>query len=248
MRSPVFIVGSPRSGTSALVDALLYTGYNGFREGCLMSLIATVNQAVDVHVNTYAYNSEILLSHVDAASLKWRIAQLFAEAQSALNQAPWLDKTCNPGMIMSIPSVHRLWPDGVYIFAKRRGIENIVSRLIKFPAHGFEFHCADWANNMAAWRAARSGLPIGSFIEVEQQDMFCQADEVARELGQLLDLPPAALSRLEQGLRNTRAQQTADGTAGRRLTLSFDRLVESHDRHVRQPMRRRDVGLSLHDG
>lgn len=30
---PVFVVGSPRSGTSILVDGLLSVGYKGFREG-----------------------------------------------------------------------------------------------------------------------------------------------------------------------------------------------------------------------
>ena len=33
---PVFVVGSPRSGTSILVDALFSAGYKGFREGSFL--------------------------------------------------------------------------------------------------------------------------------------------------------------------------------------------------------------------
>ena len=41
-RYPVFIVGSARSGTSALVDGLMSVDYHGYREGTLLSLISGI--------------------------------------------------------------------------------------------------------------------------------------------------------------------------------------------------------------
>jgi len=219
MRSPVFIVGSPRSGTSALVDALLYAGYNGFREGSFMSMITPIQETIDRHFSIYAYDSQVLVSHANADSLKWRVAEILAETQSALNQHPWFDKTCNPVMILAIPVLRRLWPDSAFVFAKRRGIENILSRLAKFPYHTFEFHCTDWARNMSAWRSVRSGIPADSFIEVEQQEILLEPGKVARDLVRLLGLRQEYQAPLETALQATRAQETAPGTSGRRFTL-----------------------------
>ncbi len=39
--APLFIVGSPRSGTSVLVDAAFAAGFKGFREGNLLGLLQT---------------------------------------------------------------------------------------------------------------------------------------------------------------------------------------------------------------
>src|SRR5258708_5748900 len=110
---PVFIIGSPRSGTSILVDALFSAGYRGFREGSFLSLVAGVTTVVDRHYSTFADgNDAILISHIDKDSLKRRIFDIFKELTEQQHpQSPWLDKTGNPEMILAIPTLRSLWPE-----------------------------------------------------------------------------------------------------------------------------------------
>lgn len=219
-RYPVFIVGSPRSGTSALVDAMLAAGYSGFREGMFLSLLSGLNELVSQHFATFGTDAseEVLISRIAPEPLK---AELFSVikryADAAEPPAPWFDKTGNPDMIRAVPIIKRLWPDGVFIFSKRRGIENVLSRLSKFPAYDFEYHCRDWATNMGAWREVRQLLPAGSFVEVDQRDMIQNPARVAAKLQAFLGLAPNMA--IEETLASSRPQQTGPGSAQRILTL-----------------------------
>lgn len=221
LRHPVFVVGSPRSGTSALVDVLLAAGYSGFREGMLLSLMHGLDQQVERHFKVFTQPSDqVLISRVDKDDLKDRLFRVFREVAEAHNgAAPWFDKTGNHDMILAIPVLRRLWPGSVFVFARRRGIENIVSRVRKFPGHGFEYHCRDWARTMWAWRQVRGGLPEDARAEVDQQDMIGRPEAVADRLCAFLGLPPERQAALVRTMRQNRPQQTEAGTAARRLTL-----------------------------
>ena len=132
---PVFIVGSPRSGTSILISSLLSAGYNGYLEGNFLSLVRVVERDVDRHfASFYTPNPKVLTSRIDVAGLKERLSRVIVDAAAEQQPAPpWVDKTGNPEMIEAIPTLRRLFPTSRFIFAKRRAIENIVSRVIKFP-------------------------------------------------------------------------------------------------------------------
>ena len=217
--SPVFIVGSPRSGTSSLVDGFLSAGYHGFREGNLLSLLDGLTRQIRWHFAEFAGDPEVLVSQLDAAALEHRIALVFRDAVEALNQAPWIDKTGNPEMIHTLPLLHRLWPDSAFIFAKRRGIENIASRMKKFPNRDFAYHCSDWARNMAAWRTVRETLPPERCIEVDQQDLLHIPTVVALRLGMLVGLTNHGVSVLAATLGATRSEETGFRSAAARHTL-----------------------------
>src|SRR3954469_5424274 len=168
---PVFIIGSPRSGTSALIGALLGVGYNGYREGNFLQLMPMIGAMIDRHFATFGQDgAEVLVTHVDPKALKEAINEVFAGFVNRLHpNPPWVDKSGNPEMIGAIPALMKLWPDSHFVFAKRRAIENIVSRLKKFSQHNFEYHCRDWARNMQAWRIMRDNVPKASRLEVDQQ-------------------------------------------------------------------------------
>lgn len=221
-RSPVFIIGSPRSGTSILVDLMLAAGYHGFREGMFLSLMPTLQQQIDRHFATFAApgNKQVLVSVIDAATLKRRLFEVFRAVTEELNPHPaWFDKTGNPEMIETIPLLRQLWPDCVFIFAKRRAIENIASRVKKFPDHSFEYHCRDWARNMATWRRIRADLPAGLRREVDQQDMIQRPEAVVDDLLTFLDVDPARRDDMIHTLRMNRPQQTEQGSAARIRSL-----------------------------
>ncbi|HEX3431085.1 MAG TPA: sulfotransferase [Rhizomicrobium sp.] len=220
-RYPAFIVGSPRSGTSILVDVLLKAGYHGFREGNFLSLISGTESLIEKHFNAFADgNPKVLVNVVQKDRLK---ARLFDVLQRIMNKhnpdAPWFDKTGNPEMIAAIPILRVLWPDSVFIFAKRRGIENVLSRIVKFPSHSFEHHCADWARNMSTWRKIRTQLPPDAFMEIDQQDMIRRPEHTATALSRFLELPSQDGDKILRVFRTHRPQETAGGTAGRVTSL-----------------------------
>ncbi len=217
-RSPVFIVGSPRSGTSILVDLMLAAGYHGFREGMFLSLMTGFQTVIDRHFATFAApgNRQVMVSVLDPEALKDRLyAVIRAVVEEENPQPPWFDKTGNPEMIEAIPILRRLWPESVVIFARRRAIENIASRVKKFPEHSFEYHCRDWARNMATWRRIRPQLPESARREVDQQDMIQRPEAVVEELIGFLDLDPDRRAAMVQTLQQNRPQQTEQGSAAR---------------------------------
>jgi predicted ATPase len=220
--SPVFVVGSPRSGTSILVRSLHRAGYSGYNEGHVLSLIRVIERDVDRHFATFFTPVDrVLISRVDLAGLKARLTDIVAE-EAARHQGnhPWVDKTGGADMIESIPTLRRIFPHARYVFAKRRAIENIVSRMVKFPGHGFEYHCAGWTKIMAAWRTLLRDHPDLAGIEIDQRDISASPAEVAGRLGAFLDLAPAAIDQLTQNFTTQKPQQTMAGSADRVLSLN----------------------------
>jgi hypothetical protein len=220
-RYPVFIVGSPRSGTSILVDALLTVGYRGFREGNFLSLLFNINREIDNHYSIFSDgNEKVMTNRISKDIFKGKIFRCFYDVVSEHNSMPpWFDKTGNPEMISCIPILRSLWPDAIFIFAKRRAIENVTSRLKKFPAHSFEHHCIDWARNMATWRSVRSQLPAAAFIEIDQQQIIQCPDEAALSLNAFLSVDTSKNDDLIKVFQINRPQQTADGSAARVISL-----------------------------
>jgi hypothetical protein len=219
--SPVFIVGSPRSGTSILVKALMSVGYHGYNEGNFLPLMRIIDRAVDNHFAVFGKpNPKVLTAQVDPKLLKSRIESIFKELTDDLNAGPlWFDKSGHAEMIRAIPSLLRLWPNSVYIFSKRRAIENVASRIKKFPAHDFERHCAGWAKNMAAWREVREELPTGVYLEVDQQDLIRDTEVISTKISQLLNLGHEQLESLIKTFKYRRPQETTKGSAVRTYSL-----------------------------
>jgi hypothetical protein len=220
VRFPVFILGSPRSGTSILVDALLTAGMHGFREGHFLSLIAPIEAALLRHFRRpMAANAMTLLGNVKEDETRRRLFAELKDMADSRHRGPWLDKTGDPDMINSAPFLLDLWPDSVFIFARRRAIENMVSRLKKFPQHPFERHCVGWAKNMAAWRAVREKLPPQRYIEIDQQEMIVSPAAVADRLASFVGMDEISRAAIDRTFRHSRPQQTEEGTAARRMSL-----------------------------
>jgi sulfotransferase family protein len=220
-KSPVFIVGSPRSGTSALVKALVTVGYRGYNEGNFLPLMRIIERAVDNHFAAFGKpNPNVLTAQIDRAQLKDGIERIFKQLVDHAQPYPlWFDKSGHAEMIPAIPILRRLWPNSVYIFCKRRAIENVASRLKKFPAHDFEHHCAGWAKIMAAWRAVRTQLPVEVYLEVDQQDLIRDTEAISAKIAELLQLGPEQLRTLIKTLKLRRPQETTKGSAAQMHSL-----------------------------
>jgi hypothetical protein len=226
---PLFIVGSPRSGTSVLIDAAYAAGYSGFREGNLLGLLHPLHETVDVYFKRFSTeNPKVLMSQVRPGDFHDAILGIFKQTLDSLNpESPWVDKTCNWPTIMELPRIVSLWPESRVIFAKRRGIENVRSRLVKFPARDFTYHCRDWASTMSAWRATRERLDPARYVEIDQFDLLLDPAGVAKRIASLLSLNADAEARVANAFITLRSQETAPGTAQSRGSLDDGHWTKS---------------------
>jgi hypothetical protein len=219
---PVFIMGSPRSGTSILVDGLRGAGYYGFGEGNFLSFLRVIERDIDRHYAIFATaEPNILISRIERQALKSALYKVICSAASeAYGNKPWIDKTGNPEMIEAIPILLDYWPQSRFIFAKRRAIENVTSRLKKFPSLNFNYHCNDWARNMSSWRGIRRILPQLRAIEVDQYEISHAPLETAARISRFLSLTENAVQRMASIFEGGRPQQTEAGSAKRILSLA----------------------------
>jgi hypothetical protein len=212
---PVFILGAARSGTSAVAQALVRTtDYVGHAEGHLLELIQPMLRLVTSHYNErgdeWRFRQNTMIAQVPISYLEDGVRHVFVELGRALfPKGRWLDKTPRPAMIVAAPLLRRVWPEARFIFMKRRGIENIISRMTKFPTVSFEDHCHDWARTMESWMTVRDSLK-GVAIEIDQLFLATRPEDAARGVADLLGLLPAELSGLAQDLRLDHPERTAE--------------------------------------
>lgn len=210
---PVFVLGAARSGTSAMAQALLKCGvYQGFEEGhflwLLRNFLLTVHKYYEANGEDALPDRFTMLSRVPKTYLIGAARAVFIAAMSEMfPQGRWIDKTPRPEMIEAAPLMQELWPNARFVFMKRRGLENVSSRLTKFPTIDFADHCRDWARSMEAWLIVRD-LMGGAAMEVEQLAVAREPERTATEVGKFLDLPDYATRRIAIAFANDRPEQT----------------------------------------
>jgi hypothetical protein len=212
---PVFILGSRRSGTSAVTHALLRsTRYRGPFEGHAFDLLAPLTAALE---KFYTYKSDLVatpntatmigdtpLSYFDSA-----IADMFRKLGAAKAASPyWLDKTPTPEMIRAAPGLAAIWPRARFIFVRRRGFENLASHARKFPGEPFAAHCEWWAACMSAWLAVRPAMR-GRALEIDQQILLHEPVQSAGLIADLLRLDEAERKALAAALSKHNTERTA---------------------------------------
>jgi hypothetical protein len=115
----------------------------------------------------------------------------------------------------------QIWPQASIIFAKRRAIENIASRIRKFPNVEFESHCQQWSRIMTGWSDLKSTLP--KYIEVDQYDVQQQPDRVAEVLTQFLNLDKTQEMMLKESFIRDRPELTSQ--IGEMMAMSLREMA-----------------------
>jgi hypothetical protein len=210
---PVFILGSARSGTSAMIGGLIrVTRYTGHEEGHFLGVLAPLL----VHLQRYygskfdefVTRSNTMIAQVPQQFMCDAIYHgLIVAMRTLYPDGCWAEKTPNHDMIHLAPRFREIWPNARFIFMRRRAIENIASRLRKFD-YNFAENCKEWASAMTAWVGVRDELK-GAALEVDQSFMAEHPDEAASAVARLLALDERESNRLAQVLNAERPQRTS---------------------------------------
>jgi hypothetical protein len=189
-RSPtlrLFLMGSPRSGTSQLGSTLTQVlGLPWLGEVHGAPLFASAADALSGDIN--AENGLVRFM----ARQKFRQIAIEA-AKSAYyhmhGSASFVDKTPGVKMILSAPFLNECFPGSRFVFLRRNPVANVLSRMVKFGG-SFEAHCRDWASAMDAWLQVRTSLP--HHVEIQQEDMQEDPAGVAKALADYVGIPGCA--------------------------------------------------------
>ncbi len=207
-RSPclrLFLMGSPRSGTSQLGSTLTRVlGLPWLGEGHGAPLFAQAADALSG--DRTAENG--LVRHMARENFRQIAIHAARSAYFYMHgSASFVDKTPGVKMIAAAPFLLECFPDARFIFQRRNPVANIRSRIVKFGGN-FEEHCRDWAAAMSEWLRVRSLLP--HYVEIQQEEMLAAPERVARVLADYIGVPESA-GRICESLKTDRLEQTGAG-------------------------------------
>jgi hypothetical protein len=206
----ILIVGSPRTGTTALALGLQAAGISGFSEGHILMLFVRIEQTIAKYYQDEASNNlpGTLLHALPMPKLVLAYRDL---ARSIVDEAhdnkPWFDKTAHGGMVGCLPFFRSMWPDAKIMFTKRRPIENLQSRLKKFPHMSFTEHCIDLRYVFLTWAKMRDQM--SNWLEVDQYDLATKCEATSTAIANFLDLDPCSAEAFYQTVLNTHPERSA---------------------------------------
>ena len=216
-QNPIFVIGSPRSGTSILGNMLrsvLQTP--GHAESHVMPLLHSLLHNVDDYFLTNAgavENKAMFLAKTSPDYFKNQLRENFKNLYQENIGSFFIDKTPGFKMIEAVPSIVSVWPDAKFIFAKRRGIENVFSRSRKWPNVPFAGHCADWSGAMSAWIATKETIPACNRIEIDQADILNEPMKVSSDMVVFLGLDKQLIATMHEYFITQHPEKTQDNPA-----------------------------------
>jgi hypothetical protein len=192
MPTPIFILGNPRSGSSAVSTCLRNVlNIQGYNEGHFLKYITKYENITNEIFNNLSIsekNKNVAMGNIDKNIFLNNIFLAFKKTYESLfddSKKYWMDKTPDSNL-SHIKRLLYLWPNSKFIILKRRSLENIQSRTIKFPNVSFDKHCKSWNNLMKSWYHLDKSILKNNYIEIEHYDMLFNLDKVAEDLVRLL--------------------------------------------------------------
>ncbi|MBE7213943.1 sulfotransferase [Shewanella benthica] len=217
IKDVVFVVGSPRSGTSALGKSLRRGlkanahGESHVIEG-FDKILETHNEFFE-HSVTAKVKGNFVNQLPSTVFLAEQLTVLRRLYKRYYGSQVHLDKTPGIPMLNALPLAMMAWPNAKVIFCKRRGMENIASRIIKFPNVTFEAHLKQWRASFTTWRCSKQKLNKRLrnndwFIEVDQRDMAISPSAISQRLVDFLLISERQGKAILKALNGDKPEQT----------------------------------------
>ena len=201
-RSPVFIVGAPRSGTTMLQfilddlpDLCMPTGESHFliplfrnqqsfarldtREG-MQHLLQTIHNFNPIFLYGDLHGVKFDVDQLtDAfladghASVRDVIAGIFEKNAAGLGKTRWGDKT--PYYALHLDKLITWWPDAKFIHLVRDGRDvalSLFGRKHDFSAYNMYYAAQYWQKYVDVCREQGSRLPAGQYLEIRYEDIL----------------------------------------------------------------------------
>ena len=236
---PIFIIGAARSGTSIITTALKKGArIEGFHEGHFLTLLYVILNDIDRFYKSrhqVVDDKRHMIANINRIEFEEIIISNIRKAAESLHQEKiWIDKSPDPRMIKCVPYLKRAWPNAKFIFAKRRGIENLASRMKKFPHVSFDRHCLIWKDCMESWLQVKD-LVKDCSIEIEQREIALNPQEISTKLGEFLSLEQNKIDRITKIFSTERPQNTGGKELEQSISLSetgwTNAEIESFKKH-----------------
>ena len=208
VKAAVYLVGSTRSGTSALRNAICETRYSGAGEGHFIGILLRLHNAITTHYRLHAaaLSEGTMLAKVPQREMHMNVNNLYRQISAKYLPGDYvLDKTPNAEPLLAIQYIEQLWPVVRFIFCRRRGIDNVLSKQRKWPKKSFESHCREWVQMLDLWEAHSKNLK-SPWLEIEFFNLENSMAEIAHRLGDFLELEEDEVARMLQYLKTNRPQ------------------------------------------
>lgn len=168
-----YILGTTRSGTSALRNALAQTKFKGPGEGHLVPLLEDILGVVHKQ-KTSGLGADSSGNGLFRMSEHEMSISIFLGYEQYLQKTYGsefiVDKTPTIEPIKFSPYLNRFHSSAKFIHCARRHIDNIISKRKKFSEVPFDIHCREWTDCSLAWEEKKRHLS-GNFIEFDYVDL-----------------------------------------------------------------------------
>lgn len=234
----VYILGSTRSGTSALRNGLCQTRFTGYGEGHLVPILRDIIGVVDRHKTEglgsdvagnglYRMDRDAMLRHL------FRGYERYLSTRFKKKKGCVVDKTPTLVPIQAAPDLNRFHSTPHFIYCARRHLDNVQSKIRKFPGQSLEQHCREWVKCNESWLEVRERMN-GNYLAFDFHDMATDPMGVATRIGSYLSLTAEDTAGLGAYLVSKRPQTTEDRDLTQFLRLSdIDWTDEDKDTFVR---------------
>jgi hypothetical protein len=219
----VFILGAPGSGTTAMQHVFTQAlGYAGPWEGQYFTVLKRINSMFAeqkvIPAGGESHKRSTIFQSIDRQRLLTGITELFlAETEALFPNTKWCDKTPGGTMVSFVPALAVLFPQALFVFMRRRGIENVLSQMKRFQGN-FKGVCTAWAGTMTEWLKVRDCV-LDRCLEFDQLELARAPHQVALRLQQFLQLEECCMQLLEKVL-TTQFPQRTSADPGRQYSLS----------------------------
>lgn len=230
MKSILFVLGAPRSGTSAVRSAIYQTRYKGPGEAHTIGLLKSM---VD-HAVGYAMDAEAakaggnLLAEIKTDLIVSALCEAYvAMIEQAHPTDYFIDKTPSLGPIQALELVDRYLPIPVrFLFCKRRGIDNVQSNSRKWPGRIFGDRCKEWSSIIDLWDVVSPKLS-SPVMEVEFYDLNYRRRETTIRIADFLQVTSAEQQAMANYLETNSPERTAEMADGIGQPLSATGWTDS---------------------